>query len=304
MSWAATHLQNASQHFLDKQMEPAWSSLKAAQRQAIYGYTKSELEIEAKRVREEAQNKLSGWRLQTVEWLLGNDSTDLGGIGGRVRRLELAVDVRPQPEADIRERLKRLGKLVKIDGPVDDLVEWVSLIETEITATLRARVVASRRILDDRLDNVYVKQGILARTITVASLILLGILAALVFVVSKEWVPSLGTKDVANDILMDWQLLVVVLLLGALGAVLSGATTIISSGSAMQIPDLRVRRILMRTRPLIGAASAVTVVVILQSGLSAVSLEGTGVYATALVAGFSERLVSRSVEKASGALEK
>jgi hypothetical protein len=54
----------------------------------------------------------------------------------------------------------------------------------------------------------------------------------------------------------------------------------------------------------IGAASAVTVVVILQSGLSVVSLEGAGVYATALVAGFSERLVSRSVEKASGALEK
>ena len=61
----------------------------------------------------------------------------------------------------------------------------------------------------------------------------------------------------------------------------------------------------MQTRPLIGGASAVAVVVILQSGITAVSLsDAGGVFAVAFVAGFSERLVSRTVETASRALDK
>jgi hypothetical protein len=167
-------------------------------------------------------------------------------------------------------------------------------MEAELFPTLAARAVACQRILDDHADNGYVKQAILARTIRVASLILTAILAALVVLVA--WQAS------GDGILKDWVSLVMVLTLGALGAVLSGATSAVSGSGNARIPDLRVRRVLMLTRPLIVGASAVAVVAILESGVTAVSLAETGLYATAIVAGFSERLVSRSVEGVSATI--
>ncbi len=292
---AKGYLESAKRHYSMTQMAAAWASLKAALRETILGYETSELAIEVLRMRNEAETKLGSWRLRTVKSLLDVGSSDPWDVNSRVVRLELAVGTSPQPQQKLKNRLEVIGRLLGVNDLTDDVSQSVLQMEAEVFPTLAARAVACRRILDDHADNGYAKQAILARTIRVASLILIAILAVLVVLVA--WQAS------GDGILKDWVSLVIVLTLGALGAVLSGATSAISGSGKTRIPDLRVRRILMLTRPLIGGASAVAVVVILESGITAVSLTESGLYATAIVAGFSERLVSRSVEGVSATIE-
>ena len=301
VSRADTYLRIANNHFSKREMEPAWSSLKAALREPINSYSPSELAIEAERVRSEAGTKLRSWRLATVNSLLRTESAETRDFSARVLRLELAVGATPQPQEKLENRLQKLGRFVGVDYLPDDHSLSLGRMESDAFPKLSDRVLVCRRILDDQTDNVYIKQGILGRTIRGASYFLTAILLALLGLVVWQ---DLAFKEGADGVLENSIKFLAVLVLGALGAVLSGATSAISTGGNSQIPDLRVRRILMQTRPLIGGASAVAVVVILQSGFTAVSLNNAGVFAVATVAGFSERLVSRTVETASRALDK
>ena len=96
-------------------------------------------------------------------------------------------------------------------------------------------------------------------------------------------------------------------LFGALGAVLTAAFQL-SRASQKQIPESILTGIITSGRPLIGAASAIFVVVVIHSGLIALVNEKTVILTTylavAFVAGFSEHFVIKTAGAVGGDKDK
>ena len=91
----------------------------------------------------------------------------------------------------------------------------------------------------------------------------------------------------------------VVMLFGAMGALVSALTSTVVRPKGMRIPDQIGQLVLAPSRPAVGAAAAVLALLLLHSGLLA--LPGPGgatALAAAFVAGTSERLVLRAMSAA------
>lgn len=162
---------------------------------------------------------------------------------------------------------------------------------------LCVRVVEAKRILDDHADNIYHQLRILRRAVLLTTAWLAMVTLGLWLVVVFAEVPE--TVSPPNSPLRDGTLMLVVMLLGAAGAYLSSATRLASRNDDQRIPEIRVSHVLMAMRPVVGAASAVLVVVLVQSSLGpTVTLESTAVFGIAVAAGFTERLATRVVNSA------
>ena len=115
-------------------------------------------------------------------------------------------------------------------------------------------------------------------------------LAGFCLVVYKHWLPEvqgtpLGTVRSTTGIM----------LLGAMGSFLSVALTRLTN-LKQKLPEMIQGRLVDLLRPVVGAASAVAIVLVIDSGLQgAVQSEGSKIYVWALVAGFSERLLRRTL---------
>jgi len=123
-----------------------------------------------------------------------------------------------------------------------------------------------------------------------------------VLVITAVALFAVGYPASNGPFIADWRAVVVVMVLGALGAAVSGVLTPLAQDRSERIPDAAAQRALVWVRPFIGAGAAVIVVAILHSGIGGVSItpEASGV--VALAAGFSERLVGQSVAMASSAI--
>ena len=162
---------------------------------------------------------------------------------------------------------------------------------------LRVSVKEACRLLDEYHDNVYKKIDILRRHIVAAGAALF-IALALVLAIAPETAPA----D-ANAVILDRPTVFATMLLGALGAALSGVLAPLSSDRSQRIPDASVQSYLVWVRPFVGAAAAVVVVAVLRAGFG-VTVEANALPVAALAAGFSERLVGQSVAVATTALTK
>lgn len=159
---------------------------------------------------------------------------------------------------------------------------------------------AAQEILDEHFGNLHRRRYLLRRQLLLLSLFLLLSLAITMIVAIWDL-----AGDTAPEVLKDEALLGAVMGLGVLGASVSAATAIVHADARMRVPDVRWALTLMTVRPLVGAASAALVVILLQSGFGrSVRLEDAAVYAVALVAGFSERLAASGIERAARAIEK
>ncbi len=160
-----------------------------------------------------------------------------------------------------------------------------------------------RRVLDDALDNRYRKLGLLRYRLqwSALSLIasLLAALAAWLIAVNHGLNPSTATS-----LLSDWRSVLVVLSLGALGASLSGLLSIREQRVDARLPDLTEVWLLVGWRPVVGAASAFVLVLILQSGVDGLALTSAAAVVAALVAGFTERAVTSAIGSASAAIQR
>jgi len=106
--------------------------------------------------------------------------------------------------------------------------------------------------------------------------------------VESDWFPGLGAP------LNGASSTAGVLTLGALGALLSTVTGAISGPATRRLPEMSSGLTTALIRPLLGAASAVVVVLVLVSGIhDTISVEGARVWVYAVAAGFSERLIDR-----------
>ncbi len=179
------------------------------------------------------------------------------------------------------------------DGSTTDPLS--GLTEDEI----RRRVRDARWILDEHADNVYRKLGLLERSLGGFALALLVALVVVAVVVGQGW-PG---PDAAGTVLASWQRVLTVYSLGALGALVSGATAVAGIDRQNRFPDLRGQVAALALRPVIGAAGALLAVVVVGSSLGGVTFEASATYAIALAAGFSERLASRATSRAIDSLQ-
>ena len=288
MQIAAKHLQQAEHHKSD--VDRAWPALKAAQRELVDTFAETELLIEADRLAREAADKLHGWRLNTV--------VDALAFPAASERLRKGLGSKSIDNSSASVGRSPFGSN---EGTAASAQSTRTPMQDFELADLRDRVKAARRILDEGQDNVYRKlrllRGHLIRAGWVLGAVLLLVLIALIFVLWRGWSPS--NEDV---LLADSKSFIMVMALGALGAALSGVLTLLRPDSRQRIPDVKAQRHLVWLRPVIGAGAAVIVVAIFRSGLGGLSLDPEAALVAALIAGSSERLVSRAVASASAAI--
>jgi hypothetical protein len=155
----------------------------------------------------------------------------------------------------------------------------------------------ARRLLDEHLSNNYWKIDVLRQEAMRAGTALAVVLALTV----GALVVRANVADDAEFLAWPWDV-VVVMVLGALGASVSGVLAPLSADRARRMPDLRAQTDLGRIRPFVGAGAALIVVTVLRSGLGGVEIDAAAVPAAAMIAGFSERFLGQSVSAASAAI--
>lgn len=217
-----------------------------AAKRANYATLESEDEraAVATRIKAEAEEKLSGWRLKTVRELL-------------------------EPESNTQGTVKHAQR--------------------SVPPTIKA-LQHAQQMLDENSSNVYRRLDLYGRALTFVFVVLVVILTAMYVVVDRGWLEFLSGTTLGST---GGYLGVVVL--GALGSMLSVALTRLRPQRA-RLPELFESRLVDWLRPGIGAASAVALVLVIQSGIQgAVRGEGAQIYVWALAAGFSERLLRRTL---------
>jgi hypothetical protein len=261
---ARAHLSKATVALNAGRYRVAWPHVKAARRDLIDGFTSDAILAEAERLHAEAGKKLANWRGPAVESLL-------------------------EP---ILERGAEAKRRAKCGSPPSD--EAMVDLEAE-----RNRLKEARRVFEEHEDNVWWKIEILRRQVGRAGLVLFMALLTLIVVVLAF--PSITSPI---PLLNDSHAVLVVMGLGALGASLSGVLTPINEDQTKRIPEIRAQYHVVWVRPLVGAAAAVIVVMILMSGILGTAVDPSVLAVGAVAAGVSERLVGQSVAAASAALGK
>jgi hypothetical protein len=163
-------------------------------------------------------------------------------------------------------------------------------------------VIECRRVLDDAADTVYRKLGLLRRRLRWSAVTLIGTMLMVV----TAWLAAAGAgvdPVVRSGLLDHWSSLLVVLTLGTLGAALSGLLSMGDRMTDARVPDLSLGLALLVWRPVVGAASAFAVVLILQSGVAGLALDSSAALVAALIAGTTEQVVTHAIGRA-GALIK
>lgn len=150
-------------------------------------------------------------------------------------------------------------------------------------------------MLDDDSQKTYLRLRLLGRRVAVATLLLALAMAALTAVV-------LLAPDAADGVLGDRSWFARVVVLGALGAMLSAAISAMDHGSAPRVYELSTPLLATAVaRVLTGSAAAVVTVMAAESGVLPVTTDWLPL--VAVVSGFSERLVRRVVATLSDAAE-
>lgn len=174
----------------------------------------------------------------------------------------------------------------------------------EDPTALLPRVTAARELLDDDAQNTYLRLRLLGRRVAVATTLLAVVMAVLTALVVLRW----GRDEQGRPTFLDEGVLAEpawfaqVVLLGALGAMLSAAITAMDHGSAPRVYELSTPLLATAVaRVLVGSGAAVVTVMAAEVEL----LPGMTAWlpVLAVVSGFSERLVRRVVATLSDAAE-
>ncbi|HLA99530.1 MAG TPA: hypothetical protein VJL34_13845 [Anaerolineales bacterium] len=95
----------------------------------------------------------------------------------------------------------------------------------------------------------------------------------------------------------DLSLTIQTVIFGVLGACISGILTLANSSTRQQIPEKLLNSWVTIARPLVGAVSALAIVVFVLIGILEFGDKSPGLYlAAAFTAGFSERLLIKTIE--------
>jgi hypothetical protein len=109
-----------------------------------------------------------------------------------------------------------------------------------------------------------------------------------------------GLQPVQASSPLPPRVLLVGILFGGIGACLSGLISFASANSGQRVPERLANVTITSTRPLIGAASGLAAVLLIDSGLLPLARTSEAILVIAALAfGFSERLVVGALEKVS-----
>lgn len=146
-----------------------------------------------------------------------------------------------------------------------------------------------RELIDEHYENIYYKIRVRKRNLWIIFSILLATLIVACILLSmyqSEW---------------SLQQLIIIVILGAMGASFSVAYTFTSSALKDKIPDQALGAVVTWMRPLIGGSAALMLFIFVEAGLKDLikvpDSEGFGIFAVAFIAGFSERLVLNVFER-------
>jgi hypothetical protein len=154
-------------------------------------------------------------------------------------------------------------------------------------------VLEAQRQVDEHADNVYFRNRLLRRQMSVTSG---GLIVALLALIPQ--LEFLATGALENDAALTPAAIGIAMTFGAIGACLSALIGFSGISTDQRIPERTANVLITLTRPLIGAASGLAGLLALHSNL--VNLPGAGVgWLIPFVFGFSERIVLSVVEPSS-----
>lgn len=201
-------------------------------------------------------------------------------------------------ERQDRAKALRLEALEKLGGWRKDAVKEVLPVAACTSEVTPGALVLAQFILDEHFENVYFKLDMLSARLRGATSLLTGLVAGLVLV-------AVGFDRLGRplDGIFSLTTLIPVLLLGATGA---GLSILLSLGQlGGRIPEVLKGGWESAVRPLLGALSAVVFLAILQAGLFAFPTpEDSHIWAYAILAGFSDQIVVRTIAAAEKAVTK
>lgn len=258
----------AKSYARQRRIDAGWEALHSSQRLSLYELTKEEIIGRRESTMAEVAQKLSGWRRNSAEQLLKEPTPD-----------DSAQDI-AEPS--------------HVPGSQPELGEDGGSCLPRTRPCLTWCLIEVQRLLDEQSNNVYLKLRLAGRRITVAALLLATTLIALG---AATVAGAFEAIEVSGPfVLHDGLLFVGVVLLGIFGSMLSLALDLARSAPLKsRIYELASAHIAIPVARLaIGAGSAVVTVAAAQTAL--VGGPQPWMYLTAIPAGFSERLVRRSVE--------
>ena len=151
----------------------------------------------------------------------------------------------------------------------------------------------AQRCVDEHADNVYFRNRLLRRQMSVTSGGLIVALVALIFQLRRLAAGALETGAALTP-----QAIGLAMTLGAIGACLSALIGFSSLSTDQRIPERTANVLITLTRPLIGAASGLAGLLAVHSKLVNLPVSGVG-WLVPFVFGFSERIVLSLVEPSS-----
>lgn len=298
-------LQRAEEALNRSDLATGYSCLLAAQRMGTWGLPPTELIAAAVTLHQEASSdKIGGWRGKTIVALLQDVvkddrvlehmstilSNDAQSEAQKARLSEQLTEIGGGPGA--RERLATvLEGLCAERAQVSTLVSlYLDFLRT--MSDHRARVLEATRLRDEGLQNEYRKIAQMQQQLSMLGLRLALSVAGIIAMVSIVRIPSpIGFS-------MSPSILGLVAFFGALGGSLTAILSVIKSGTRYRIPQQLIQERVVLIRPLFGAAAALAVYTFLGAGLVTVARNSNAaIFAVSFAAGFSEQLITYSVNR-------
>jgi len=181
----------------------------------------------------------------------------------------------------------------KLDGwrkdTVNSLLSQNNQLKTRIDLS---DLLQSEEILHEHHSNIYRRLKIVQRQFWwLAMMAIIALVGWVVFLIFQHqlWQDKIQVYDLS--------LTIQTVIFGVLGACISGILTLANSSTRQQIPEKLLNSWVTIARPLVGAVSALAIVVFVLIGILEFGDKSPGLYlAAAFTAGFSERLLIKTIE--------
>jgi 8-oxo-dGTP diphosphatase len=274
-----------------KDFQSGWTYVHEIQILVIHGWDEGRLLAQALALRAEARNKLKGWRAEQVAALFGT---------WPLRELLDAGDCKPSPSTRAGKGANWLkwlwlgrdtGKAPSTEGGKG--ANWPNLDEP-VRQKLRRAVIEAQRTTNGEHNNNYHRIALAKSQMSYLTCALGVVLLALYF---------FGNEVPLNKKIPTKAVLIGVMLFGALGGIMSAVFQISRAGQR-KIPESVLTGVVTLARPLVGAASALFLYMVLISGTLKIFDESAMIASTAYVlafaAGLSEQFVIQTASKVGG----
>ncbi len=153
-------------------------------------------------------------------------------------------------------------------------------------------LIQSEQILSEHHSNIYHRLEIIQRQFWW--------LAVFAVIAIVSWIVLLAIKHQlcpSETQVYDLTLNIQTIIFGVLGACISGILTLANSSTRQNIPEKLLNSWVTFARPLVGLVSALAVVIFVLSGILDINKQSHGLYlSAAFIAGFSERLLIKTIE--------